>query len=67
MLPDDISDFVDFLLEAEKQAKDDPSEDKYALQLLTDKHFLGILSDIFIGEYFPYCLCALSSGRLPEL
>ena len=50
MLPDDISDFVDFLLEAEKQAKDDPSEDKYALQLLTDKHLLGILSDVFIGE-----------------
>ena len=47
---DDISDFVYLILEAEKQAKEDPSEDKDALRMLNEKHFLGILSDMFLGE-----------------
>ena len=49
-LTDDISDFVYFLLEAEKQATEDPSEDIEALHMLGEKHILGILADIFLGK-----------------
>ena len=47
---DDISDFVYLIMEAEKQAKEDPSEDKDALRMLKDSHFQGILGDMFLGK-----------------
>ena len=47
---DDISDFVYLILEAEKQAKEDPSEDNNVLRGLKDTHFVGILMDLFSGE-----------------
>ena len=44
---------MDYVLEAGKQAKEDPSEDKDALRMLNDGHFLGILIDVFLGKLPP--------------
>ena len=50
-LSDDIRDFMDLILDAEKQAQEDTGDDKKALHMIDEMHLQALLKDTFFGMY----------------